>query len=185
MVFAWQSLPCNRVTNPRVFLLNSMSSSVGKRKIPLSAAEKYSVSSSRKRLARHQTSGVLNGEAAREMQRSSFMNDETPASVTSQKILKVIGPSKFMGFEPTVPPEELLRDDEFLAELETWKEKLKERQLEVVVVWAADDPLLLRGSSGTFYFETRGHIYDLGKSVEELRQYLTSNGKSFHTHRIK
>jgi hypothetical protein len=80
---------------------------------------------------------------------------------------------------PRCPSNDLLNDPEFSEELETWRKELKEDQLKVALVWSSDDPLLLVGDSGTFYFETQGYIHELGKSVVDLRQYLNGS-KSIH-----
>lgn len=84
-----------------------------------------------------------------------------------------------MGQSPEIPSKDLLDDSEFQEDLETWRKKLKEKQLKVVVVWAGDDAILLVGDSGTYYFETWGYIHKLGTSIEDIRMYLIGS-KNIH-----
>lgn len=81
-----------------------------------------------------------------------------------------------MGSPPGKPNPELLTDPEFITKVQMWRKQLNETELKVVLRWGSDDPLLLVGASGTFYFETLGYIHELGKSVDDIRPYLTALG---------
>jgi hypothetical protein len=99
--------------------------------------------------------------------------------ISHEQILELVKPSKFMGLSPNVPSQELLDDPEFQEDLEEWREQLNEEQLRVLLVWGSDDPVLLVGKSGRFYFETQGYIHELGKSVDDLKPYLNGSKKIY------